>query len=516
MSVVPFSTAASAAVFSPSAGEPWTQTTALSRSVLRPGTPSAQIDGLFLGTSLELQLAAQVSLNALVYVRIDGALVTPVPVLAALNSFEWLTLVSGLTDTLHTFSVKFIATNILVWVERFSAFRVTGAAPAMGAPAHFGPQTRLVTLDGVAPVLGEGGPQSWKKRAGPGDWINQRTSDGFVSYDSGLSFYATVTALWVWVTLLGGRWQLEVDRGSPNPLVYTVNAPVVGPACTGWLLLANNLDDTQRHHYTVVNVGPAQGFAHRHLMTGGGSGLDLGAVPTLGPYAVIYGNSIAGGASVTGTPTIGDTSQALLSRICRARGWAKVNRGVGATTLRRFPGGTVKQDADSLEARVSELTSLPGLPELILLEGGTNGMGLTAGSPPLTQTPAGLQAAMDRELSAILALRPEFQDRMLMLGILPRQGFTQLVIDSYNAALLAGINGRIPLVDPREANLAGAAYKTGGAFESSRLPDGLHPNELGYTELLALLAPYLPPLPVVAPGTLLAPVGYHPGMDYQA
>jgi lysophospholipase L1-like esterase len=454
----------------------WPQATVGGR-VYIGGSNGSQLDATVTGKLVELTCFSNGATN--ITVTVDGK--SYVPTFFKVNEWTTLTVDLGSSGT-HALTIKqpFLGSGFYldtgIGVVHGPTFSIRGNAPGIKAPASgFGQQYQLSDKTNVTPFIQfEGG----LSEGALGGYPSVYYSVDFA--DQGFYFSASATgAVKGWI--YGSGSLLTMYQDGVN--VGNVTVPV--SHTYQWVTLFNG--DGFMHRYGVVASSPQTGFLAWSLMTEGGS---LSPVPTIPrPRFLIFGDSIALG--LLGTDY--DSSEAIGQRLGSALGWAVYNRGISDTTVHEFPSGEINTTTEAGEARTGDITEVSAGARGMVIIYGVNDM-YQVGGP---ETTAVFQSSYQNMLAQITAGVPA-SCQILCLGILPRVLFSPDTIATWNAAMQAAITAvGAPNVQYVEPSGWGLLQDNGPTVNYTdpehNTADGIHPNEQGYSVILANITPYFAP-----------------------
>ena len=279
-------------------------------------------------------------------VSVDGGAEVSVDITAlANNAYGSGTLFTGLADAAHVVSFR------TTYVDQGTGaagtgVEVTGAAPAVSAPAGYGTvyvvdsyKTTSIKSDGT----GTYGGGSGQTPAYAADFAN-----------CALRFRATCTGLRIFAYSAGQKYVLHTDRA--NPVVVT--APNIGAATYGWVAIASGLDGAAEHEYQLSSTGSNLIVYQLAVVGGTLNPATLGARPRWGVYGDSIGQNFSASVDYLG----------FLYQLGLNRNTACFNRATsGRTVSAAF--GTNSGETASVAATITSIS--PEL-DLCIVELGTN------------------------------------------------------------------------------------------------------------------------------------------------
>lgn len=370
-------------------------------------------------------------------VSVDGAAYT------SLGAVAWgnVTLATGLSDALHTITVRAAATVNSLYLDTTTIVTVTGASPAVSTPVNWGTivLVQSAAFTSVGQSEGVGGNWNFGGHTSPNARVQSR--DGRLR----LPAVAGLTDVWAWTYNQAGKFALDLDD------VYhsTTSLPVL--TRYGWVRLATGLSTSAVTRVGITAVNPAQVVIDAFRL--GGTTADATALPSRRIIGAI-GDSITEGSN-TGDA---DCSKSWFYKLILARkrnGW---NKGISGNFTAQ------------VKARITDMTGIAGIKDAILFVG-TNDVGITA--VPTFKT--------DYKdcITAILAVSG--LQKLLCSAITPR---TTGTIGPYNTAIQEAVS---EAADARCIYVpAPPTFNIG-----TDLFDTVHPNEAGSIKLANNFATFL-------------------------
>lgn len=231
------------------------------------------------GTSCTIQMDG---FSGITYtITVDGG--TPVTGTAT-GSWGFVTCFTGLSDGPHTVVFKTGGSSNQIFFDTDNTLQVTGAAPAVSLPAHFGTQYNPLTTPFTTYGVIEGP-------------VYNRSA--FVGYPNVAFATSPRTAcirlntqaseIWLWMFQAGQTYIVRRDG------VLTDSLAVPNTSTWGWWNPASGLDTSASHTYEIICTGDTSGYPMalwRVMLVG--SGLTTTAVPAR-PTWLWMGDSITWG-----------------------------------------------------------------------------------------------------------------------------------------------------------------------------------------------------------------------------
>lgn len=442
----------------------WTDLLAGGHNARQFSGQNTQID--FVATGTLLTMLCNYPNTVTVQASVDGGAFTTLPN----NGGTWanVTIFTGLSDTAHTVTIKHTSgTQGDFYLDRDTAFALTGAAPAVAAPSGFGPQYPLNSTTFVSQSAQEGG---WASETVGGYSAPQaRTS---VWTDAAVRFRAACGTIKGWIFQDGATLKFQSDGADQTGTVVLPNTSQYG-----WVTLASGLDTAIEHEYSfsVANVIGGKTYVYAVMLVSG-TGLAAASFAPRAPLAC-YGDSLT--IAVTGTGN--NAAAGFAHKLGLQKSLAVHNRGVAGSTVKQFGSGgpPVTTQAGEATTRTPDITGLTPAPAFVILLYGTNDLAQVGGSETAVQFQASYQTMMNALIAALPATK------FLCLGILPRKDFNAAARAPWSAAIQTVANGFA------SANVQFVATE-GWIDDSAGSPDlfdSVHPNATGYDKMVTQLAP---------------------------
>ncbi len=409
---------------------------------------NTQLDLVITGTEL-LMLCNYDAGQVTMQVSVDGGAFTPL----AGNGGTWadVTVFSGLSDSPHAVTIKQTAgSTAWFYLDFNTAFTVSGAAPAIGAPPN---APAMIPLSGGR-LLVEGG---WNGQALAG-YSNPPVSISSWM-DAAVRLRAKCNALSVWMLLDGSKIKTQID--GVDGALLTADPPVwaAGTPVYGWLQIMSGLDNAVEHEYSFSLAYSPYGASAIHAV--GLTGGEISGVAGRRPVRIaFYGDSVTYGTTGTGN----DSSLGYVHRV----GFFTGRHGPFEIWNRAIPGTTVK---DSGAVRVSDLIS--AAPTQVVILYGTNDMTGVGGPETISEFQIAYSNMLAQIISGLTGAK------IFCLGIMPRN---DVAVDRqpWSAAIKAAVNGA------GSKNLIFVPVE-GWIDPATDTADGVHPNGSGYAKIAARL-----------------------------
>ena len=396
-------------------------------------------------------------------VQVDGGAWTDLPIQTNWGS---LTLFTGLPDASHTVCIRHRGGASAFYMDRDTAFTLSGSAPALENRTDFGPMYPLV-MQGQE-LAQEGG---WKNLSAAG-YVNPplRVSPW---PDAAIFFKAKCESIRIWTHLDGSGFQFMVDGADAGGMAVT---PSLGQY--GWQTIATGLDPSVEHEYGIsVSRMDYPTIYLYALMLVGGAGLISSPMPGRATLA-FYGDSLVVGAGGTGA----DSSHGMAHMLGLRKKIAVLNAGVSASTVHRFntgPSGVTTRAGDATE-RLPDLTALSPAPSHVVVMYGTNDLGQIGGPESL----AAFEESYRHMLTTLVAAMPA--TRFLCAGILPRSDYPAVSRAPWSD-IIGQAAGGFHRENVRFISMEGVISDAPGSID---LFDGVHPTPAGYAKIADALEEY--------------------------
>ncbi len=392
---------------------------------------------------------------------IDG--VTTNPTLTVIE--DWTSYsIGSLAPGAHQIEVKLMAIHL--GIDRDNFITTADSSATVTPPTGFG--------GFIFDMLGSGAIPSYCK------------VDGRPNYPSGTDDY------------INTKWPLMTFRVKATGTkfhVWTLHNDVRGRASTGavlgsagthagsgdasvwdWLTMDSPASGATSTVTDIhVSAKGTQDIVGVYQIAGSGT-LDTSWTPPARAEWAFYGDSTVAG---TVDPVDGNNVWPLL--VCLSQDKACVNLGIGGTTVTNSVSG-----ATAGETRTADLTALSSPPATIYILYGSNDIGIGG------VTQANFRIAYYNMMNALTTGLSSAS--FTCLKVLPRNDKTAAQMATYFATidqacgaagdgaghtLTSGQQAQITIIETAPWELAGAAYNSGGSFDTTLFIDGLHPNVAG-------------------------------------
>jgi lysophospholipase L1-like esterase len=466
----------------------WTDLVAGGHNAREFAGANTQIDFVATGTTLTMLCSYPSSVT--IQASVDGGAFATIGNTG--GAWASATIFSGLSDAAHTVTIKHTGgAQGDFYLDRDSAFSLTGASPAVASPSGFGTQYTLNNTTFVTQSSQEGGWQS-ESLGGYGS-PQLRTT---VWTDAAVRFRAKCQTIKVWTFQDGATLKFQIDGVDQSGTVVAPNTSQYG-----WVTLASGLDSAAEHEYGFSLAGIPGGKTYVYaVMLVGGTGL---VNTTFAPRASLagYGDSIVQATAGTGN----NAAAGFLHKLALQKGLAAENRGVAGSTAKQFGSGSppVTTQAGEAATRLPDITGLSPAPAFVVVLYGRNDMSQIGGAETVAQFQTSYQAMMGALVAALPATR------FFCLGILPCKDYNAAARAPWSAAIQTVAQG---FVSANVQFVSTEGWIDDGAG-SADLYDNVHPNASGYDKIVTQLSSLvgfgtqLDPVIVSASGDVAAEMG---------
>lgn len=277
-----------------------------------------------------------------------------------------ITLFSGLSDAAHTVMIRcgdaYSGGNARL--TRPNCFDVTGSAPAISAFPNHGPKEFTTSTTLGQRTTGEVTASGYTSPNG----AQNRQAEGIVRRGKAERIY-------VWVSVnFSATDELTLLIDGVHDTTTTVSPT---NADCRWVLLKTGLDVSTEHEYTIISADGSSTPADMDAIMFGGTGAQLSSTAVTPKKRIAFwGDSITEG------------FDGITGKIFRTRGWAGQtceilnclphNRGVS--------GNTIAQVDARIASELASLASIPGEPDLVVLNPGRNSWSTVSGTNATNKT----------------------------------------------------------------------------------------------------------------------------------
>lgn len=413
---------------------------------------NSEIEGKFTGTQLEY--FGYITGATDYQISIDGGDFSQVTAVL-LNDWQWNTMVTGLSDALHSFILQQINGAGNDYVDVDTSFRVTGGSPAMSADSAYSPALGFVENSSL--FVAKGCPPFGSGRFDI--YYNINRPDVLVG------FFATTTTIRLWCWQLGGTFHLRTD-GVDGGIITMPNTSL-----GGWVTVTTGADGGAQHLYEIISDYLPGGNPGNVIIWGVSlAGGTLGATaPATTDNIGLYGDSITFGVGATNNLT------AWAYLLGKSTGLGIANRGMPSTTVHDFG-----SNPNPGETRTADITGLsPAVTQIIILYG-TNDWSQAVAPETLAQFLAS-NVAMFNKLIAGTAVP------LFALLLLKRTDLSDASRDLWNAQITAA---QAACTTPSRITIADT---TSWIDTVTDLADSTHPNDAGHAKIAARVQSLLAP-----------------------
>lgn len=445
----------------------FTDSTFLTHSARQVSTQSAEYDFKFSGAGLDMQLYSQGGANPITISIDGGATTTPTIPTTTWGTY---TLVSGLSDTLHTCQIKMISIQTIYW-DRNTFIAVTGASPSVSSPDGFG------VIQSISALPGSYRADETGSAANIHSWLVTQ----WVNNDGSLIIRDNCTSLQCWM-YTSSCVAVSIDGG-----LETSYAAPASPTGWQWITIATGLP-AGTHTFALSNASPAgaAGYGNQGNVylwgfnSVGGTGIVSTTAFPARPVWIYFGDSIT--ATRTTVPIDGGGINFGFAHNTSFSGNAQgVNKGWGGS----FVSGAASGNG---QGRTADITTYSPSPQVCLIEYGTNDCSnaVAVGT---------FQTAYIAMLTKLVQGLPNC--KFYALHIIPRQSVSISAIQQFNNAIDASVaavaSPNVQIIDCGAWLLSG----TNGQDWSTNYRDGIHPNKAGYAIINKYVTPVMTAPPVL-------------------
>lgn len=469
----------------------------------------ATIDFAAFGTALDIMACVRAGASITVNVSVDLGAFAAMALPTITNTYQKLNVFNGLTDSLHSVTIRVFGSNSGQWCLNFANAFFTTSPSGQGAITNSALFPAGINIYNVADLFGLQGIEGnwWELRAITFGFGYGQPSciEGF-NEDEVVRFRGNPTAIRVFVFDNGASFTVYQDGVRVGAVVKATAAntnPPITANFMGWVQLVSGLDGAA-HDYQIVGCA-ADTPIIAQIMTVGGS-IDFTNVYARRGVMGFVGDSIT-----QATTTTPDSTTGWAYKLSQLKNYACQNGGTGSTYMMTstanaslLPGA----NAFYTDAIVWNMHS-SNLSYLFYLIGFND---INSATPPQLETFLAAYTAM--LISGRRAVGPTCQ--MIVMGILPTNSANAIPNRTkYNNMIQAAVAA---LADANCIYFStdllwgtGGLPPTSGQI-TSNTSDGIHPTAAGYDALVSYITANLS-IPTWTAPTGTAGLLLNPGME---